>query len=44
MTRTEYFENAQTLLADGKVSEEVFWAMIENADVFANEDKDDEEE
>jgi len=43
MKRSEYFENAQALLADGKVSEEVFWAMVENADVFTDEDEDDEE-
>lgn len=39
MTRTEYFENAQRLLSDGAITEDVFWAMIENSDAFVDEDE-----
>ena len=40
MTRSDYFENAQNLLSDGKVSEEVYWAMIDNADAFVDEEEE----
>ena len=42
MTKTAYFDNAQKLFSDGKVTEEVFWAMVEDADVFVDEDEDDD--
>ena len=41
MTRTEYFDNAQNLLSKGQITEEVFWAIIENADDFVDEDDED---
>lgn len=37
MTRAEYFENAQRLFSEDKISEDVFWAMLENADAFVDE-------
>ena len=44
MTRSEYFDNAQSLLAHGKINEDVFWAMVENADAFVDDDDDVEPE
>lgn len=38
MTRSDYFENAQSLLSNGKISEDVFWAMIDNSDAFVDDD------
>lgn len=40
MTRAEYFEHAQNLFSEGKITEDVFWAMIENADAFVDEDEE----
>lgn len=40
MTRSEYFENAQKLFSDGKVTEDVFCAMLDNADAFVDEDEE----
>lgn len=40
MTRAEYFENAQSLFAEDKITEDVFWAMLENADAFVDEDEE----
>lgn len=37
MTRDRYFEVAQEQFANGTVDEEVFWAMIENADNFCDD-------
>ena len=41
MTRSDYFENAHSLLSNGKISEDVFLAMIDNSDAFVDEDEDD---
>lgn len=38
MTRTDYFNNAQELFSNGKITEDVFWAMIENADAFVDDE------
>ena len=38
MTRTEYFETAQRLYNEGKISEEVYDAMWLNAEEFIDED------
>lgn len=40
MTRAEYFEHAQRLFSEDKISEDAFWAMIENADAFVDEDEE----
>ena len=39
MKRAEYFDNAQKLLSEGKINEEVFWAMLDNADAFVDEEE-----
>ena len=38
MTRAEYMKHADDLFAAGKVTEDVFWAMVENADAFCDPD------
>lgn len=38
MTRTDYFNNARELFSNGKITEDVFWAMIENADAFVDDE------
>jgi len=43
MKRGRYFEEAQNSFAAGRVDEDVFWAMIENADIFCDEEEDDED-
>lgn len=40
MTREEYFENAQKLFSEGRVTEDVFWAMLDNADAFVDDDEE----
>lgn len=42
MTRAEYFEHAQNLFSKDRISEDVFWAMIENADEFVDKESSDE--
>lgn len=41
MTRTEYFETAQRLYNEGKISAETYDAMWINAEEFIDEDDDD---
>lgn len=41
MSRNEYFDNAFKLYNEGKISGEVYDAMIMNADSFCDEDEDD---
>lgn len=42
MKRDTYFDTAQKLLAEGKIDEDVFNAMLENADAFVEDDYDDQ--
>ena len=39
MTRDRYFETAQEQFAKGLIDEETFWAIIEQADAFCEEDE-----
>ena len=41
MNRSEYLTRALQLLNEGKISDEAYDSMIENADVFSDEDEDD---
>ena len=41
MTRTEYFEAAQKLYNEGKISAEAYDALWINAEEFIDEDDDD---
>ena len=41
MTRTEYFETAQRLYSEGKISAEAYDALWLNAEEFIDEDDDD---
>ena len=41
MTRTEYFETAQKLYDEGKISAETYDALWLNAEEFIDEDDDD---
>lgn len=41
MTRTEYFETAQRLYDEGKISAEAYDALWINAEEFIDEDDDD---
>ena len=41
MTRTEYFETAQRLYNEGKISAEAYDALWLNAEEFINKDDDD---
>ena len=42
MTRTEYFETAQRLYNEGKISAEAYDALWLNAEEFIDEDDDDD--
>ena len=40
MTRSDYMKRALEALTDGRISEEVYDAMCENADIFCDDDED----
>lgn len=42
MKSARYFEEAKTLLASGKVDEDVFWAMLDNSDIFCEDDEEED--
>lgn len=44
MTRNEYHEVAFKLQVEGKISDDVFWAILENADVFCDDDEDEDDD
>jgi hypothetical protein len=44
MTREKYFEVANRQFANGTIDEDVFWAMVENADFFCEDGDKDEDE
>lgn len=40
MSREKYFEVANEQFAKGLIDEEVFWAMVENAEEFCYDDEE----
>ena len=40
MTRTEYMNRALDALTEGRITEETYDAMCENADIFCDDDDD----
>ena len=40
MTRSEYMKRAQEALSEGRVSPEAYDSMVENADIFCDEEED----
>jgi hypothetical protein len=42
MTRSEYLRRAEDAYYEGKISEEVYEGMVESADIFCDDEEDDE--
>lgn len=43
MKRSDYMRRAEESLSAGKITEEVYDAMIQNADIFCDDDDEDED-
>ena len=42
MKRSEYIGRLREAFAEDRISEEAFWAALDNADIFCDEDEDEE--
>jgi len=43
MKRSEYTNRLRNAFAEGRISEDAFWAALDNADIFCDDDEEDED-